>query len=120
VRKKNRSLFLVFFLIMGLSGLVHYQLLPLEQTFILKSYVINTILAASALGFLSWGIHNKKSNLTGLYLITVALKFIVYFLFFYPIFQEDDTLMRQEFFIFFTPYAIGLLSEIILLVRRYN
>lgn len=118
--KKESGLFLVFLLFMGLGGFFHTQLLPLEDRFIILSYSVNTLLTTAALLLLGWGIHKKKSDLTILYLLTVALKLGVYFLFFYPQFQEDGDLLRQEFFIFFTPYAMGLLSEIILLVRRYK
>jgi len=52
--------------------------------------------------------------------ITVALKLIVYFLFFHPQFQLDGTVTRNEFFMFFVPYALGLLAEIIFLARRFN
>ena len=117
---KKTGILLGFFLVMALGGQLHAQILPLEETFIWQSYGINAVLAAIALMLLSWGMQKKKANLTVLYLLTVALKLGVYFLFFYPKFQEDDNLLRQEFFIFFTPYALGLLTEIILLARRYN
>ena len=73
-----------------------------------------------ALFLLAWGIHHKKQNLATLYLITVALKSGVYFFYFHPRFEMDGVLTRSEFFIFFAPYAIGLLMEIVVLTRRYS
>ena len=77
-------------------------------------------MAIVALLLLGIGMRKKEDNLANLYLITVALKWIVYFLFFHPQFQLDGTVTRNEFFMFFVPYALGLLAEIILLARRFN
>ena len=105
---------------MGVGLFLHLQLNPLAHTFLIQSYAINAFLACVALMLLVWGIDKKKSNLAVLYLLTVALKFSVYFIFFYPKFYEDGVLIRQEFFVFFVPYALGLFLEIVLLARRYN
>jgi hypothetical protein len=105
---------------MGVGLVFHLQFNPLAQTFLIQSYGINAVLALVALVLLGWGIDKKKSNLAVLYLFTVALKFSTYFIFFHPKFHLDGILIRQEFYIFFIPYALGLVLEIILLARRYK
>ena len=105
---------------MGLGYIIQVQFNLGAKNFLQQSYAINSLLALAALLLLEWGIHKKKDNIAVLYLITVALKFITYFLFFHPRFYLDGVLNRQEFFIFFVPYAIGLILEIVLLARRYR
>ena len=108
------------FVLMTLALFIHSKLLPIRTGFLIQSYAINTLLATVALILLSWGINSKKENLSSLYLLTVALKLSVYFLFFAPHFKMDGIITRPEFFIFFVPYAIGLLVEIIVLARRFR
>jgi hypothetical protein len=118
---KNLFFFLgLLFALMGLGLFLHLQVNLVAKIFIIQSYCINTSLALAALLLLGWGINKKKSNLAVLYLVTVALKFCAYFLFFYPKFHWDGELNRQEFFIFFAPYSLWLLMEIIFLARRYK
>lgn len=118
--KKTPSFIISLLVLMGVGLVFHLQFNPLAQTFLIQSYGINVAMALVALMILGWGIDNKKSNLIVLYLITVALKFSTYFIFFHPKFYLDGILLRQEFFIFFIPYALGLLLEIMLLARKYK
>ena len=108
------------FVLMILAFFIHFNLLSIRTDFLIQSYAINTLLAVIALILLSWGIYSKKENLSSLYLLTVALKLSVYFLFFAPHFKIDGIITRPEFFTFFVPYAIGLLVEIIVLARRFR
>ena len=116
----KKTLYIIpLFVLMILALFIHSKLLPIRTNFLFQSYSINTLLATIALILLSWGINSKKENLSSLYLLTVALKLSVYFLFFAPNFKIDGIITRPEFFIFFVPYAIGLLVEIIVLARRF-
>ena len=120
-RIKTITRFLIpLFVLMGLGYIIQVQFNLGAKNFLQQSYAINSLLALAALLLLEWGIHKKKDNIAVLYLITVALKFITYFLFFHPRFYLDGVLNRQEFFIFFAPYAIGLILEIVLLASRYR
>lgn len=118
--KKSLSFIISLIVLMGVGLVFHLQFNPLAQTFLIQSYGINAVLALVALILLGRGIDKKKSNLAVLYLFTVALKFSTYFIFFHPKFHLDGILIRQEFYIFFIPYALGLVLEIILLARRYK
>ena len=77
-------------------------------------------MATISIFLLKRGMQNNNNDLSTLYLISVALKLIIYFLFFRPQFETDKTLIHSEFFIFFIPYSIGLVFEIIFLARRYS
>lgn len=118
--KKTLSFIISLLVLMGVGLVFHLQFNPLAQTFLIQSYGINAVLTLVALTLLAWGIDKKKSNLAVLYLLTVALKFSTYFILFHPKFHLDGILIRQEFFIFFIPYSLGLILEIMLLARRYK
>ena len=118
--KKNAFYIALLFILMHLGLFVQSELNPTRILFLWTSYGVNFALATIALFLLGWGMHHKKENLAILYLITVALKLAVYFLYFHPKFEMDGVIMRSEFFIFFVPYAIGLFIEIVVLARRYQ
>ena len=112
----------IFLLSISFAGAFKIHSLFLTQTdmFLIKSYFANALLAIIALTLLAYAIKKKKSNLALVYLLTVAIKLIVYFLFFYPEFKTDGIVLQKEFFIFFIPYALGLLAEISLLTSRFS
>lgn len=116
-RLKNSLRLFYFVLLMGIVGPIHFQSYPEAASFLMLSYIVNFILALFSLLLLYWGLTKKKENLSSFYLITVAVKLGVYFLFFHPQFYLDGQLTRSEFFIFFIPYALGLLAEIVFLFR---
>ena len=118
--KKNAFYIALLLILMPLGLFVQSEFNPTRIPFLWTSYGVNFVLATIALFLLGWGMHHKKENLTILYLITVALKLVVYFLYFHPKFEMDGVIMRSEFFIFFVPYAIGLFIEIVALARRYQ
>jgi len=118
--KKTLSFIISLLVLMGVGLVFQLQFNLLAQTFLIQSYGINAAMSFVALMLLGWGVDKRKSNLAVLYLITVALKFSTYFIFFYPKFHLDGILTRQEFFNFFIPYALGLLLEIMLLARQYK
>ena len=51
------------------------------------------------------------------FLLGSGVKFLVYFLIFYPLFKQDGQLSRVEFFLFFIPYLISLVTETVALVK---
>ncbi len=118
--KKNSIYLISFLLLLGLSFSIHVQAIPQAEAFLIQSYSINALLAVIALVLLNFGMEQKKNNLANLYLLTVALKLIVYFLLFHPRFQLDGRITRTEFFMFFIPYALGLFTEIVVLARRFK
>lgn len=99
---------------------IHLKFLPEFKYFLIQSYIVNILMALLALFLLNYGIHKNNKNLASIYLLTIALKLIIYFLFFYPKFRLDGNIVRNEFLIFFIPYSIGLISEIYVLARRFR
>ena len=112
--------FIFFGIILLFSFGIHIQFVTNSLFFLIQSYLINTLMASFALIILDYGLEKKKNNLANLYLLSVLIKLLAYFLFFHPKFKLDGNVNHKEFFIFFVPYALGLLSEIFLLAKRYK
>ncbi|MCW8980332.1 DUF6168 family protein [Altibacter sp.] len=101
-------------------GLLNYLDLPLFEARIIPSYLINFALAAIILWLVKSNL-NKKSSYTGfIFMLGSGIKFLVFFLFFYPYYQQDDTMGRVEFAAFFVPYALCLISEVYYLSKLLN
>lgn len=75
------------------------------------SYLFNF---AAALGILA-GLYlvrvRMKNQIGFLFIGGSLLKFLVFFLFFYPFFKADGSISRAEFFSFFVPYFLALVTE---------
>ena len=100
--------------------LLHFQLEAEHKIFLIKSYLLNILMAISAIFLLGYGVATKRSNLHEIYFLTVIIKLGVYVIFFYPKLKLDGIILKEEFFIFFIPYLVGLISEIFLLIRRFS
>lgn len=48
------------------------------------------------------------------------LKFLLFFVMFYPAYKQDGDLSRVEFFTFFVPYSFCLLAETFISIRLIN
>ena len=87
---------------------------------IVLSYVLNYVLAATILIFIQ-SRFNKKSSHTGfIFLAGSGLKFLFFFLVFYPFYREDGTMATSEFAAFFGPYATCLILEVAYLSKQLN
>lgn len=94
--------------------------LPIFADRIVLSYVLNYILAAAILIVIQ-SRFNKKSVQTGfIFLAGSGLKFLVFFLVFYPFYREDGTMATSEFAAFFVPYATCLILEVTYLSKQLN
>ena len=114
------NFFILVLVIMGLGLALHVHFNLSEKFFLFQSYSINIIMAMLALLLLDWGIRKKTTNLAFIYLFTISIKFATYIFFFHPKFNLDGELDRQEFFIFFAPYILGLILEVNFLARKYK
>lgn len=94
--------------------------LPLLENKIILSYIINLILVIGIFGVLYLLKEKYKSQLGFLFLAGSFLKFIVFFIVFYPIYKLDDNISRLEFAAFFTPYVLGLILETFSLTKWLN
>ena len=105
---------------MCLVYMVHLQFISSQKDFLIKSYIVNILIAIVSLILLGLGINKRKYNLTSIYLLTVLVKLFVYFFYFDPKFRSDKIVTKEEFLIFFVPYLLCLCSEIYLLSRRFS
>lgn len=101
---------------LGLSFLIHITLLenggyPQYNNKIVLSYLINGVLATVI--FVSLYMYRRKlKNYIGfLFMAGSFLKFILFFVLFYPSYKADGDIGKIEFAAFFVPYAICLLLE---------
>lgn len=118
--KKNLFVVFILFVSMCFVYTVHLEFTFSKKEFLIKSYIINILIAIVSLILLGIGIQKKKYNLTSIYLLTVVIKLFVYFIYFDPKFRSDKIVTREEFFMFFVPYLLCLCSEIYLLSRRFS
>lgn len=124
--KKQGFIFLgILFVVLLGAFLVHLGILfwldlELFDNLIILSYILNYALAALLLIAVKSNL-NKQSSHTGfLFMAGSGLKFLIFFLFFYPVYQSDDTMQTVEFAAFFVPYALCLTLEVVYLAKLLN
>lgn len=125
MRKTTFKFLIVLLLILAVVFVVHLFILqnmkmPLFSDRIILSYTLNYIMAAAVLVVIQ-SKFNKKSSQTGfMFLGGSGLKFLVFFLFFYPYYQQDGLMATSEFAAFFVPYASCLTLEVVYLSKQLN
>ncbi|SRX52656.1 hypothetical protein AEQU1_00523 [Aequorivita sp. CIP111184] len=87
---------------------------------IVLSYLVNYALAASILIFIQSKFNKKASHTGFMFLAGSGIKFLVFFLVFYPFYREDGTMSTSEFAAFFVPYATCLILEVAFLSKQLN
>ncbi len=89
--------------------------MPIDQ--LVLGYAVNFILAVVIYYALLRIAEHQSKNLGFLFLFGSTLKFAVYFLIFDPLFSQDGSLSKLEFFTFFIPYFACLITETLALVK---
>lgn len=107
---------------LGLAFFIHTMILqsmglPKYDNLIVMSYLINGILAALIYIFLFSFKEKLKNQIGFLFIAGSFLKFIIFFIIFYPTYKEDGEMGRLEFATFFVPYAISLVIETIFMSK---
>lgn len=87
---------------------------------LLKSYVVNNVLAAVIFTFLFRWRKRHIEKLGFLFMAGTGLKFLTFFIVFYPIFHADGELTKDELVLFFVPYVLSTLVETVFLARILN
>lgn len=113
---------LLLALLLGIVGGLHTAYLHANQigippNTIILCYGINYLLALGIYAGLLQLAEQKSQYLGFLFLFGSALKFLVYFLIFDPLFKQDGSLSTYEFFLFFVPYLASLIAETVALVN---
>ncbi len=106
------SLTFAIFFLLHFALLRIYRFDPLGNKIAL-SYAVNFILAASIYVSLFFLRKRLKNQIGFLFMAGSLLKFVVFFLVFYPVYREDGQMDKLEFASFFIPYALGLVIETI-------
>ncbi|MFI1772671.1 DUF6168 family protein [Thalassobellus citreus] len=91
-----------------------------ETNQLIYSYCINVLLACSAILLLFLLKKKLKDQLGFVFLGASMLKFVFFFLLLYPEYNSDGNLTRLEFFTFFIPYVVCLITEGIILSKFLN
>lgn len=110
-------LFTVYFLHLFILGKYN---LKLNESILMGAYFANYILVIVIYTTLYLLKNKYKDQLGYLFMFSSLLKFGVFFIFFYPIFNVDDKITKLEFTAFFCPYAIALIIETVALIRLMN
>ncbi|MEX0314694.1 MAG: DUF6168 family protein [Allomuricauda sp.] len=105
-------LVILLFVSFGLHILVLSNMeLPTLDNLIVRSYVVNGLLAA-IIFMLLYKFRQKLKNQIGfLFMGGSLLKFLFFFLLFYPTYKSDGDMSGLEFGAFFIPYAVALFLE---------
>jgi hypothetical protein len=96
------------------------QELPLYENKIVLAYVVNSLLAITIFLVLYFLRNKYRDQLGFLFLYGSLLKFLVFFIFFFPSYKADGTTSRLEFLAFFVPYVVCLIIEISFLIKLLN
>jgi hypothetical protein len=110
--KFSLALLLVLLAVFGLHlGVLHLLDKPLFDNKILAAYLINYFLAIFIYLMLYLLKEKMTAHLGFLYMGGSFVKFIFFFIFFYPAYKMDGTLSSLEFGAFFIPYVFSLIFE---------
>lgn len=118
-----------FYLLLGVALLLTFGLhllvlsnmeFPVFDHLIVRSYVVNGLLAATIF-FLLYRFREKLKNQIGfLFMGGSLLKFAFFFLLFYPSYKADGDMSRLEFAAFFVPYSVALILETYFISKMLN
>ncbi|GGW38438.1 hypothetical protein GCM10007383_23950 [Arenibacter certesii] len=87
---------------------------------ILLAYASNLILAILIFSILYLFREPLKHQLGFLFLAGSMLKFVLFFILFYPVYNMDGNMESVEFATFFIPYSVGLVVETIFAAKLLN
>lgn len=113
------------FFILSLLFAVHILVLKvlklnLFENKIILAYIVNYAFAILVFGALFILRTKFKEQLGFIFLAGSLLKFVMFFILFYPHYKADQTISKLEFAAFFLPYVICLTFETISLVKWLN
>lgn len=108
----------ILFLLLSLSivfiihlALLHFNNLPLFEHKIIAAYTVNFLLAIIIYLILFFAKEKYPTQLGFMFMGGSFMKFIVFFLVFYPYYKSDGKMEMLEFAAFFIPYVICLVIE---------
>ena len=115
------SLVLLSLLVFCLHLLILYLFgFPLLDHMIVLAYLLNVVLALIIFSVLYWFREKWRDQIGFLFLGGSMLKFLFFFLVFYPFYNTDGNMESLEFTTFFVPYLLCLLLETFFTARMLN
>ncbi|MCF6306638.1 MAG: DUF6168 family protein [Flavobacteriaceae bacterium] len=115
------SLLLLLVLLFGLHlFILHLTGIPLFENQIIRSYIVNYLLAVIVLVLVEKSLNSNSAQAGFVFMAGSAIKFLVFFLVFYPTYKADGKMQTVEFIAFFVPYSICLIAEVIYLSKQLN
>ncbi|WP_203295027.1 hypothetical protein [Luteirhabdus pelagi] len=94
--------------------------LPLFQHKIVLAYIVNVVFGILLVGVLQYRLSSTSAQTGFIFMIGSGVKFLLFFLLFYPSYNADDTMETIEFVTFFVPYAMCLIVEVTFLSKQLN
>ena len=116
---------MILLIVLSISFCLHIFILnmfkqPLFNNRIILSYLVNALLAGIIFFSLQKLKERYKTQIGFLFLFGSALKFVVFFILFFPSYKADGIMDKMEFAAFFVPYAICLVLETHSLSKMLN
>jgi hypothetical protein len=91
---------------------------PMNENLLSEAYLFNGLFAVFAF-FTLIIINRRQPGFTGyVFMIFSVLKFLIFFLVFYPVYYQDASISRPELLSFFIPYSVCLVTELFVFVKR--
>lgn len=114
-------LLLALLLVFGVHIFVlNVQEYPLFDNKIIRSYAVNFVLAGVILFFVERNMKDGSAKGGFIFFAGSLLKFLVFFIVFYPSYTADGKMETIEFTTFFVPYALCLILEVYHLGKQLN
>lgn len=116
----ENSFYFILPAVLLVAFLIHTQVFSFSafENKLASAYVVNAFLAIIIYIVINIIIKNKPEIAGFVFMGGSGIKFIFFFLFFYPTYKEDDKMSKVEFLSFFVPYAICLFTEVYFLTKR--
>ncbi len=112
---------LVLLLIFGIHlGILYWNQFPLFSDQIILSYGVNYAMAAILFLVIQRTLGTKASYAGFIFMLGSGIKFLLFFLIFYPKYQADEVMATSEFTAFFVPYGSCLTMEVYYLAKQLN
>ena len=98
-------------------GFLFARKITIPFDLISMGYLVNFAMAMGIYYVMIELARKQNKNLGFVFLFGSTLKFAVYFLIFNPLYMQDGSLSKLEFFTFFAPYIACLIVETLALVK---
>tara|TARA_B100001146_G_scaffold225257_1_gene249123 strand:- start:50386 stop:50802 length:417 start_codon:yes stop_codon:yes gene_type:complete len=111
----------VLLLVFGIHlGILYWNQFPLFSDQIILSYSVNYAMAAILFLVIQRTLGTKASYAGFIFMLGSGIKFLLFFLIFYPKYQADEVMATSEFTAFFVPYSSCLIMEVYYLAKQLN